>query len=179
MLTGTCRCRIRDFHPLWSDFPDCSAIDGFVTPQCFRNPGLEFQIPNLRISSADLEREILARFGLCPLSLAATDGMDVSFFSSRYLDVSVPWVRFQTPMNSAPDDPDYSGPRFRIQKSPDRRSFASFPELIAGYHVFRRLSMPRHPPYTLSSLTTFIEHYLKTRDWKLKLQPLISRRACR
>jgi hypothetical protein len=36
--------------------------------------------------------------------------------------------------------------------------FASFPELIAGYHVFRRLSMPRHPPYTLSSLTTFIDH---------------------
>ena len=36
--------------------------------------------------------------------------------------------------------------------------FASFPEHIAGYHVFRRLSMPRHPPYTLSSLTTFIDH---------------------
>jgi hypothetical protein len=47
---------------------------------------------------------------------------------------------------------------FLIQKSPDRRSFASFPELIAGYHVFRRLSMPRHPPCTLSSLTTFIDH---------------------
>ena len=101
-----------------------------------------------------------SRFGLCPLSLAATDGIDVSFFSSRYLDVSVPWVRFQTPMNSAPDDPDYSGPRFRIQKSPDRRSFASFPELIAGCRVFHRLSMPRHPPYTLSSLTTFIDHRL-------------------
>ena len=49
-------------------------------------------------------------------------------------------------------------PRFRIQKSPDQRLFASFPELIAGYHVFRRLSMPRHPPHTLSSLTTFIDH---------------------
>ena len=47
---------------------------------------------------------------------------------------------------------------FLIQKSPDQRLFASFPELIAGYHVFRRLSMPRHPPYTLSSLTTFIDH---------------------
>src|SRR5256885_11216843 len=47
---------------------------------------------------------------------------------------------------------------FLIQKSPDQRLFASFPELIAGYHVFRRLSMPRHPPDTLSSLTTFIDH---------------------
>jgi hypothetical protein len=27
-----------------------------------------------------------------PRSLAATEGIDVSFFSSRYLDVSVPWV---------------------------------------------------------------------------------------
>ena len=45
---------------------------------------------------------------------------------------------------------------FHIQKSPDQRLFASSPELIAGYHVFRRLSMPRHPPYTLSSLTISI-----------------------
>ncbi len=104
-----------------------------------------------------------SRFGLCPLSLAATDGIDVSFFSSRYLDVSVPWVRFHTPMNSAQDDWRLLRPRFRIQKSPDRRLFASFPELIAGYHVFRRLSMPRHPPYTLSSLTTFIDHRLAGR----------------
>src|SRR5688500_17999263 len=47
-------------------------------------------------------------------------------------------------------------PGFPIQKSADQRSFASFPQLIAGYHVFRRLSMPRHPPCTLSNLTTFI-----------------------
>src|SRR5579863_622892 len=63
-------------------------------------------------------------------------------------------------MNSAQDDSDFSETRFRIQKSPDRCLFASSPELIAGYHVFRRLSMPRHPPYTLSSLTTFIDHRL-------------------
>ena len=43
--------------------------------------------------------------------------------------------------------------------------FASFPELIAGYHVFRRLSMPRHPPCTLSSLTTFIDHRHRPRAW--------------
>ena len=39
LSTGTYRCRIRDFHPLWSDFPDCSAIDGFVTPQGPTTPG--------------------------------------------------------------------------------------------------------------------------------------------
>jgi hypothetical protein len=38
LSTGTYRFHIRDFHPLWSDFPDCSANDGFVTPQGARNP---------------------------------------------------------------------------------------------------------------------------------------------
>src|SRR5438477_8704039 len=54
---------------------------------------------------------------------------------------------------------------FHIRKSPDQRSFASFPELIAGYNVLRRLSMPRQPPYTLSSLTTFIDHRHKPTAW--------------
>ena len=31
---------------------------------------------------------------------------------------------------------------------------ASFPGLIAGCHVFHRLSMPRHPPCTLKNFTT-------------------------
>ena len=34
-----------------------------------------------------------SRFGLVPFSLAATYGIDFSFFSCRYLDVSVPCVR--------------------------------------------------------------------------------------
>jgi hypothetical protein len=33
-------------------------------------------------------------------SLAATWEISVDFFSSRYLDVSVPWVRFSKPMYS-------------------------------------------------------------------------------
>ncbi len=93
-----------------------------------------------------------------PRSLAATDGIDVSFFSTRYLDVSGPWVGSAHPMHSDERDGTLLPPGFPIQKSPDQRLFASFPELIAGYHVFRRLSMPRHPPYTLKSLATFIDH---------------------
>ena len=46
---------------------------------------------------------------------------------------------------------------FPIRTSPDQRSFASFPGLIAGCRVLRRLSMPRHPPYTLKSLATFTD----------------------
>lgn len=50
---------------------------------------------------------------------------------------------------------------FLIQKSPDRSLVADSPELIAGSHVFRRFLMPRHPPCTLSNLTTFIDHRQK------------------
>ncbi len=42
---------------------------------------------------------------------------------------------------------------FPIRKSPDQSLFASSPRLIAGYHVLRRLSSPRHPPHALSHLT--------------------------
>ena len=61
-----------------------------------------------------------------------------------------------TPMNSA--ERTCKQVSFLIRTSPDQCSFASSPELIAGYNVLHRLSMPRHPPYTLSSLTTFIDH---------------------
>src|SRR3954463_3576848 len=87
-----------------------------------------------------------------PLSLAATDGIDVSLFSCGYLDVSVPRVSSNSPIHSASSNAVLPALRFRIQKSPDQCLFASFPELIAGCRVFLRLSMPRHPPYTLGKL---------------------------
>jgi hypothetical protein len=98
------------------------------------------------------------RFGLDPLSLAATYGVSVDFLSSRYLDVSVPWFRLcglcihpQMTPSGCPVTPG-----FPIRRSPDQSSFDSYPRLIAAYHVLHRLSTPRHPPCTLSSLTTFM-----------------------
>ena len=79
-------------------------------------------------------------------------------------------------MNSVAGDWELPQPSFLIQKSPDQRLFASFPELIAGYHVFRRLSMPRHPPYTLSSLTTFIDH--RHKNCQPSLPTCVSHKNC-
>ena len=45
---------------------------------------------------------------------------------------------------------------FPIRTSPDHGSFDSSPGLIAAYHVLHRLSTPRHPPCTLSSLVTWM-----------------------
>ncbi len=129
--------RIRDFHPLWCDFPDASA-----------------RLFQLKAPATPGRTPVWA----VPFSLAATNGINVFLFSCGYLDVSVPHVRSVPPIHSAGSNWELPQLSFLIRKSPDRRSFASFPEHIAGYHVLHRLSMPRHPPYTLSSLTTFIDH---------------------
>ena len=55
--------RVRGYHPLLPDFPDCSTNTSAITCRA------------------------------APLSLAATKGISVDFFSSGYLDVSVPLVR--------------------------------------------------------------------------------------
>ncbi len=86
-VTQGSRYRIQDFHRLWSDFPDRSACDAFVTPcQCPQHRKASFSV------------------WACPLSLAATYGVSVDFYSCRYLDVSGPCVRFIWPMHSAIDD---------------------------------------------------------------------------
>ena len=88
------RLRIQDYHLLWSDFPDRSACDAFVTA-----PAPE---------EADYRRpqpqEASPLVWALPLSLAATYGVSVDFLSCRYLDVSVPCVRLERPMHSAADD---------------------------------------------------------------------------
>ena len=53
-------------------------------------------------------------------------------------------------MNS-PYSPAEAG-GFPIQKSPDQSQLGDSPKLIAAYHVFHRLLVPRHPPCALSSL---------------------------
>ena len=42
---------------------------------------------------------------------------------------------------------------FLIRTSPDIMDMCSSPRLFAAYHVLRRLLVPRHSPYALSSLT--------------------------
>ena len=87
-----------------------------------------------------------------PVSLAATSGIDVSFSSSGYLDVSVhrvplhglwigPWIH---------EGCSCGFPHSEICGSPD---MCSSPQLFAAYHVFLRLLVPRHPPCALYSLT--------------------------
>ena len=63
---------------------------------------------------------------------------------------------------------------FPIRISWDRRSLGSSPRLIAACHVLRRLPAPRHPPCTLSNLTTIVLASRRPARWRgvLKLKQL-------
>ena len=87
-----------------------------------------------------------------PISLAATFGIDVSFFSSGYLDVSVHrvpglhlWIQYRSL--------EVCSSRFPHSEIHGSMDICSSPWLIAAYHVFRRLLVPRHPPCALVRLT--------------------------
>ena len=92
-----------------------------------------------------------------PVSLAATPGIDVSFSSSGYLDVSVHRVPFHTLWIGVWMTEVCSAgfPHSDISGSMD---ICSSPKLFAAYHVFHRLLVPRHPPCALLRLTNFLCH---------------------
>ena len=86
-----------------------------------------------------------------PLSLATTRRISFDFFSSGYLDVSVPrvprvnlWIQL-TLHGSSP----WGFPHSEICGS---MLIYSSPQLIAVSHVLLRLLMPRHSPYALVRL---------------------------
>ena len=88
-----------------------------------------------------------------PVSLAATPGIDVSFSSSGYLDVSVHRVPLHTlwigvwmirVLRTGFPHSDICGSKI----------ICISPQLFAAYHVFLRLLVPRHPPCALSCLTS-------------------------
>ena len=79
--------------------------------------------------------------------------IEFSFFSSGYLDVSVPrvpsaWLCIHHAVTEV-----YSA-RFPHSEIAGSKDICSSPTLIAAYHVFLRLLVPRHPPYALCNLTT-------------------------
>ena len=86
-----------------------------------------------------------------PRSLAATYGIDVSFSSSGYLDVSVHRVPLHTlwigvwmagVLPAGFPHSDICGSKI----------ICISPQLFAAYHVFLRLLVPRHPPCALFCL---------------------------
>ena len=123
--------RIRDSHPLRS-----------YVPVPFR---YAFGSPMIRPHNPRLSHP--TRVWAFPVSLAATLGISIDFFSSRYLDVSVPWVGSPKGDGTAPAG-------FPHSDTPGSELACSSPRLFAACHVLHRRSVPRHPPCALSRLTS-------------------------
>ena len=124
--------RIRGFHPLWPVFPGPFYYSFESTLQ----------------SEPHGARTMVWAL---PISLAATFGITFVFSSSGYLDVSVHRVPLHTLCIGVWILQVFcSGfPHSEILGSLD---ICSSPRLIAAYHVFLRLSVPRHPPCALLRL---------------------------
>jgi hypothetical protein len=89
-----------------------------------------------------------------PRSLATTWGVTVVFLSSRYLDVSVPWVG----SHSLCIQLRVTGLQpagFSHSEICGSKVICTSPQLIAAYHVLHRLTVPRHPPCALTYLTPY------------------------
>ena len=137
------RFRLQGLHLLWLRFRSHSSIK--VSP--FRGPST----PSLRTVWAP------------PVSLAATPGITVVFFSSRYLDVSVPWV----PLHALSIHAWMTG--FFPAGFPHSDICGSLlpngsPQLFAVWHVLLQFRVARHSPYALpyliSGFRVFFEIFL-------------------
>ena len=92
-------------------------------------------------------------FGLCPVSLAATQGIAFAFSSSGYLDVSVPRVCLLLPYVFRQGCHPITDGGFPHSEISGSKLTYSSPEHIGVSPVLRRLLVPRHPPCALSNLT--------------------------
>ena len=128
--------RLRGSHPLWLVFP------------------VPFPCP-LRSLPQSEPRSARTPVWALSISLAATLEISVVFFSSGYVDVSVhrvPSVHLW--IQCTVTEVDSAGfPHSDICGSSD---ICSLPQLFAAYHVFLRLSVPRHPPCALLCLTSLL-----------------------
>ena len=87
-----------------------------------------------------------------PLSLAATQGITVVFFSSGYLDVSVRRVPLLQAMYSPADDSSCLLPGSPHSDTSASSLPYSFTELFAVWRVLLQFRVARHSPYALPYL---------------------------
>lgn len=141
------RFRLRGSHPLWQAFPDPSPN----TPVSHSPPSRrQRQDTPHNTPHATPDGSPTQRVWAPPLSLATTHGIDLSFFSSGYFDVSVP--RVALPWLCVPHGMTcqwHVG--FPHSDVPGSRLTSSSPGLIAGCRVLLRYPAPRHPPRALQT----------------------------
>ena len=95
---------------------------------------------------------LLQQSSATPRSLAATKGISIDFFSCRYLDVSVPCVRFTWTIHSSMDD----GNRLPV---PDGFPHSDIPGLTVVRHLPRTYRSPPRPSSPLAAKASTTHAY--------------------
>ena len=137
----------------YSGFSWLLSVFAYETLTLFGGPShvllLTFSIP----SAVRTPKVLLLSVWPLPRSLATTCGISVDFFSSPYLDVSVQavphvnlWIQLTLP--------EYCSGGFPHSEIHGSKPICGSPWLIAACHVLHRLSVPRHSPCALYSLTS-------------------------
>ena len=127
------RLRLRGSHPLWPAFP---GPFGWLLQSLAQSEPRRARTP----------------VWAPPVPLAATPGITVVFSSSGYLDVSVRRVPFLSLWIGLRIH-EVCSCGFPHSEISGSLGMCPSPKLIAAYHVFHRLLVPRHPPYALASMT--------------------------
>ena len=110
------RFRLRDHYPLWCEFPFTSANAWFCNSATRRQAD---QVEPYNPHTTTAAAYHVVRVWADPLSLATTQGVEVSFLSSGYLDVSVPQLASAHPMYSGTGTRALPRVSFLIRKSRD------------------------------------------------------------
>ena len=143
----THRFNLRGSHPLWRAFPDASAINEF-SPNCTgvcTCPHADPTTPPRRNGVHLGTSPVWAP----PRSLAATWGIIIIFFSSGYLDGSVPQVYRSWHYVFTPWHTSYGRMGYPIRSPAHHRIFAptrGFSQLVTTFFV-RQLQGIRRGPF--------------------------------
>ena len=148
---------------VWPYSGYCAAafVFTYVTLTLFGGPSHALRLTIAVLKAVRTPKVFLPSVWPLPRSLATTYGISVDVSSSPYLDVSVQAVpsfrRFPpyTYLIQYTVLEVYSSgfPHSEIRGS---KIICISPRLIAAYHVFLRLPVPRHSPCALFSLTVFM-----------------------
>ena len=142
--------RLRDYHPLWSAFPDRSArsrVSDFpagLWPRparsCNPRPATPTGLAQTGFGLFPVRSPLLGESRL----LSFPPGTEMFHFPG--LAQPALWIQAgATPQR---------GVGLPHSEIPGSQPVCGSPRLIAAYHVLHRLLTPRHPPYALRSLTT-------------------------
>ncbi len=158
--SGPVSFRLRDFHALWRSFPAPSPSLRIGNPTCCGpyNPPVQ-----------------RTKVWAIPVSLAATPGISVDFFSLRVLRwfTSPGWLMLAYIFSEL--CPVFTPDGFPHSDILGSTPACDSPRLFAACHVLLRLLAPGHPPHALSSLTIKLIRRVATRIslWPISTNALL------